>query len=225
MKVVALSDVHSKLGKVKLPDADLLVISGDLTIGGSIKEYSQLNHACGDIKHKFKYGILLCEGNHDFLGEKQPSLADSLIHHAKLVRHNAITINGIKFFITPYNKWYFNWAFNIWPGEQSQKIWAQIPNDTEVLVSHGPPYETLDCPPNKEHVGDVDLWNRIQLLHKLKLHIFGHIHHSAGFEQRDKVWYVNASTCNESCQPINPPIIIEIDDSTHEVLKVYKYTE
>ena len=42
------------------------------------------------------------------------------------------------------------------------------------------------------------------------LHIFGHIHEGHGEEQIGDCLCVNASTCNGSFKPLNPPIVIDL---------------
>jgi Icc-related predicted phosphoesterase len=90
--------------------------------------------------------------------------------------------------------------------------WALIPQDTQILVTHGPPYGILDEVPRGEKVGCQDLLDKVVELgqKQLKLHVFGHIHYSYGSYYMGAVQYVNAAVCNESYRPVNPPIVVEI---------------
>lgn len=208
MRIVAISDIHNKIEQVKLPPADLLLIAGDLTGMGTVKEYVKFNQDLEIIKPLYKYGIVLIEGNHDWLGEKDPGLASSLITNATLLRHELVEINGIRIFGSPYSKFFFNWAFNIHPGKESQEKWAQIPA-CDILMTHGQAYGILDTVPSGEHVGCHDLLDVI-LRVKPRYVIGGHIHFSYGEKYFNDITFINASTCDERYKPINPPIEFEI---------------
>ena len=58
--------------------------------------------------------------------------------------------------------------------------WAKIPMQTDVLLTHGPPFKILDyVNSSKEHVGCMRLKDRVTALSRdgdLKLHVFGHVH-------------------------------------------------
>jgi Icc-related predicted phosphoesterase len=56
----------------------------------------------------------------------------------------------------------------------------------------------------------MDLMNTIPRLKNLKLHVFGHIHGSAGVEVINRTTFVNASIMNEEYECTNKPIVIEI---------------
>lgn len=57
----------------------------------------------------------------------------------------------------------------------AEKLWNMIPENTNILVTHGPPYGILDLNMQKQHTGCKDLLNQVLKI-KPKLHIFGHIH-------------------------------------------------
>jgi Icc-related predicted phosphoesterase len=115
-----------------------------------------------------------------------------------------------------------NWAFNF-PEHDRETCtiaavkYEAIPEDTDVLVSHGPPYMMLDkvdhySPKNIRglHVGCPALAKRVDVIKPL-LHVFGHIHNSYGKVVTDQTTFVNASICNENYKPLNKPWVIEIE--------------
>ena len=107
---------------------------------------------------------------------------------------------------------FFNWAFNLDRGEALAERWAQIPDDTDILITHGPPAGILDritTPDGTIRPGCEALADRVARL-PLKLHVFGHIHEDHGLEQIGSCLYVNASTCTGRYKPVNPPIVIEL---------------
>ncbi len=63
-----------------------------------------------------------------------------------------------------------------------------------------------------EHVGCVDLLDKVKQLPELKLHVFGHIHNGYGHYKLGNTNFINASNCNEKYKCINPPIVIDLPD-------------
>lgn len=78
--------------------------------------------------------------------------------------------------------------------EERARHWARIPDDVDVLVTHGPPRRILDLSPGQhEHAGDPELMSRVKELTSLRLHCFGHIHGGYGMLEQDGVLFVNAA--------------------------------
>jgi Icc-related predicted phosphoesterase len=153
-------------------------------------------------------------GNHDYALEEDPPYAINLITCAAYLQDTAITINGFKFYGTPWQPEFHHWAFNL-PrrGEELSEKWERIPEDTDILVTHTPPYGILDYSLySKDNVGCELLRERVAELPNLKAHIFGHIHAGYGFMDR----FYNVSVCNESYEPKNQPIVIEFEDKTED---------
>jgi len=144
-------------------------------------------------------------------------LSIDMIDNATYLQDEEVVIDGIKFYGSPWQPEFMNWAFNLPRGEKLAEVWSHIPDDTDVLITHCPPYGKLDLVINEysdengEMVGCKDLAERIMSLKKLKLHVFGHIHCSHGecFDQ-NSVHYVNASICTEEYLADNRPIIVDI---------------
>jgi Icc-related predicted phosphoesterase len=84
----------------------------------------------------------------------------------------------------------------------------KIPNDTNVLITHQPPYCILDYSGNINH-GDRNLYE-IVLKTKPKYHLFGHIHGAYGIEKSEHITFVNASILSENYQLKNEPILLKI---------------
>lgn len=210
MRAVIISDVHNKISEVKLPPGDLLIIAGDLTGMGTMKELLSFNSDLEDIKPLYKNGIVACFGNHDFLGEQDFGLAKSLLTNVNyLVQHEEVIINGIRFFCSAFTPEFFSWAFNVKRGPDLKAKWDQIPDGIDVLVTHGPPHGILDRTPRGEHAGCEELLIAVKRI-KPKYHIFGHIHAGYGIKKIGETTFINASTCTERYKPINKPIEIDI---------------
>ena len=89
-----------------------------------------------------------------------------------------IVIDGLKFWGTPWTPRYGNWSWMVDRGKINRK-WDGIPDDTDVLICHGPPYGVLDATyaqNNKvELVGCSALAKRVTKVEP-QLMLFGHVH-------------------------------------------------
>jgi len=208
MKVVIISDTHNYHNKIILPVGDIIVHCGDMTGMGREAEVVSFLDWFENIKYTHKIFIA---GNHDFAFEHNPSwLHDELDHrNFNYLLDESIILEGIKFYGSPYQPWFHNWAFNLDRGEKCAAKWAEIPQDTDFLITHGPPEGILDKTLEGEYVGCYDLLQRVKVVQP-KVHAFGHIHEGYGIKQVEETLFVNASICTRNYKPTNKPIIIEI---------------
>lgn len=220
MKIVCISDTHCRLKKIKVPEGDLLLHAGDLTFIGDIAQISQELQELGRKAKDFKYGCILIPGNHDWLFETNMTLAKQICEDngLTLLHDSGIKIEELNIWGSAWQPEFCNWAFNVPRGEKLKEKWAQIPDNTNVLITHGPPIGILDPVKRydlkrgwyEESVGCQDLYDRIQDLKELKLHVFGHIHLGHGSIKIGQVNYINASICTEEYKPINNPYIVNV---------------
>ena len=77
---------------------------------------------------------------------------------------------------TPWQPEFGGWAFNLKRGEECVKKWNLIPEDTDVLITHGPPLGFGDLCSTGIRAGCVDLLQSVQNRVKPKYHVYGHIH-------------------------------------------------
>ncbi len=156
---------------------------------------------------------LFIAGNHDFLFERDPAAARALVPPGiTYLQDGGIAIDGLKIWGTPWQPTFFDWAFNLARGPEMAAKWALVPDDTDVLVTHGPPAGTLDLIPGDppESVGCEDLAARLPRLTRLKLHVFGHIHEGYGRVSEGGRVFVNASNCDARYRPVNPPVVVDL---------------
>lgn len=219
IKVVAISDTHTYHDQLTLPIGDILLHAGDFTFRGKEKEVRDFGKWFSSIKG-FKYKILVA-GNHDqsFEGATNAQALEWLYNGPindsfTYLQDRAIILNidnrQVKVYGSPWQPYFFNWAFNLQRGNDLKQIWKQIPDDTTILITHGPPYGILDECQDGAIVGCQDLEERIQELKQLKLHVFGHIHEAYGIEQRNGIYFANACSCTAEYKIKNLPIIVEI---------------
>lgn len=209
MRIVCISDTHNKHREIDLPEGDVLIHAGDFTNRGTYAEVCIFSNWLKEIKSKYKK-IFVIAGNHDFIMQENPSTAYDLAYHCEYLLDQSYTYDGVKFYGSPWQPTYFNWAFNLNRGTAIAAKWQLIPEDVNVLITHGPAWEILDKNKNGDSCGCKDLLDRLAYLEHLKLFVSGHLHESAGRTTYGKLLVVNASTCDISHNPINPPIIIDL---------------
>lgn len=218
MKIVALSDTHNLHDQIDVPKADVLVHAGDATGRGDLREVAAVGEwlrgllTSGTVDH-----AVFVAGNHDFLFEHQPHIGRAIIEGAGAyyLQDEEVVIDGVKFYGAPWQPRFYDWAFNLDRGSPLRQVWEKIPEDTDVLITHGPPYGILDRtlgyrenPP--ENVGCEDLMRRIEVV-KPKYHVFGHIHCNYGIETNGETVFVNASNCNERYRAVNKPLVFDLE--------------
>ena len=206
MKFVCLSDTHCLHGQFKIPDGDVLLHAGDFTMIGKEDKITDFSNFLGSLPHEYKVVIA---GNHDLLFEKNPTQAQALLKNCIYLEDSFVEIEGIKIYGSPWQPWFFDWAFNLQRGEEIKAKWDLIPADTDVLVTHGGPWGHGDVVEGKGSQGCEDLLNRIRNL-KIKYHIFGHIHEGYGITKEGMTTCINASNVDVKYAPINIPIVFEL---------------
>ncbi len=65
--------------------------------------------------------------------------------------------------------------------DEIRRHWSEIPIDTDILLTHGPPYSVLDVTSQTvHHLGCKELLKSVTTIVKPKLHAFGHVHRAYG---------------------------------------------
>ena len=221
-RIVCLSDTHNAHDEIVVPDGDILIHAGDATNRGTIEEIARFSSWFKNLPHKHK---IFVAGNHDWLFEISPPTARRLIEGITYLQDSFVEIENFKIYGSPWQPRFFDWAFNLTRGRELAEKWRLIPDDTDILVTHGPPFGILDEAPRgilpNENTGCQDLQRRIKELvgfNRLKLHVFGHIHFSYGvtemfdekFNRQVGVKFANASNCDESYCPVNAPLVFDL---------------
>ena len=203
MRLVCISDTHGHHGEIDLPDGDVLIHAGDFSRRSTRSELEGFVSWMASLPYAHK---IFVAGNHDFIFENDPDLARSLVpNDVTYLQDSSVTIEGAKIWGSPWQPWFFDWAFNLQRGSQLREKWDLIPNDTDVLITHGPPKDVCDRTVGGEHAGCEELALAVERV-KPAVHIFGHIHEGYGRLGRS----VNASICSVAYLPVNPPILITI---------------
>jgi len=209
MQIVAISDTHGKHRDLQpLPKGDVLIHSGDVSRGGTKEQITDFLKWFAAQNHTHKIFIA---GNHDFFFEQaNPEEINSIIPDGVIyLNDSGMKINGVQFWGSPITPWFNNWAFNRDRGDEIKKHWELIPDDTNVLITHGPPFGILDETVYGNRTGCEDLLLRVDQV-KPKFHIFGHIHEDYGNFKKGETSFVNASVLDDWYVMKNQPKILKI---------------
>jgi len=192
MEILHISDTHGKHRLIKeLPKADMIVHTGDMTEDGKVSEMMDfLEWFCDlDYRHKIFVG-----GNHDLCLDG--GQIDGLLDNCHYLNQSGVEIEGLKIWGVPYFL-----SKELTTGQS----WAKIPDNTDILVSHRPPYGILDFDRN-EHFGCLEILQSVQRI-RPRYHLFGHVHAGYGIEKSQYTTFVNASLVRNN-QVRNEPITI-----------------
>ena len=205
LRIVAISDTHARHKGLSIPPGDILIHAGDMTEMGSLSDVVSFNEFLETLPHPHK---IVIAGNHDFCFENRPQEAQALLTNCLYLEDEALEIEGIKFYGSPWQPFFFDFAFQRQRGAEMQEIWNRIPPDTDILITHGPPHGKLDLTNWGVQAGCEELLDAVRQI-KPKYHIFGHIHETYGQTSDAQTRFINASVCTLNYQPINPPIFFD----------------
>lgn len=187
LRVLHISDTHGFHEDIPINrfiDVDLVIHSGDASNHYSPVHNEQEMRKFLDwyekvpVKHK-----IYVPGNHDTSIEAQfvekKTFEDRGIH---MLINESVEIEGFKIWGSPYTPTFGKWSF-MKSREKLNDIWQMMPDDTEIVIVHGPPKTIRDLAYNGkelEFCGCEALRKRLLNLSQLKLMCFGHIHNNDG---------------------------------------------
>lgn len=216
IRLVIISDTHGlhhglkKFGE--LPDGDILIHGGDVSNIGEIHDINRFLSWFGG--KNFDQKIFIA-GNHDFGFERDryiinAMMDDNIKNNITYLEDTDATIEGLKFWGSPITSPFMNWAFMMGDNHRA-KLWEIIPNDTDILITHGPPHDILDFSLyGSEHCGCKFLRSKVLDIKPI-VHIFGHIHGEYGIHEENGILFINASTLNYRYDITNKPVVVDVD--------------
>ena len=215
MRVVLTSDIHCRFKQLErlLPEADLLLIAGDLTFCGRPDEIRDLRAAVDRWLQKVGE-VILTPGNHDWhMGDQA---ARAALDNCTILVDELVERQGIKIYGTPWQPDFCDWAYNLPRGPALAAKWALIPEGLDVLLVHGPPRGLGDSSPGVcRDVGCEDLLARLQEMREPPRHVvYGHIHGGYGRYSLGRSQLYNVSFCDEGYKGVNPPVLLELTCQT-----------
>ena len=222
MRITFISDTHTKHNNLKedLPGGDLIIHAGDISSRGyehELQNFSKWFNKLDQYKNK-----VFIAGNHDWLFQNDPDEAYHIIEFYKNIKYlqdSAYFVDGVKIWGSPWQPVFLKWAFNL-PrnGLKLAEKWNNIPEDVDILITHGPAFGNLDIVINEtENLGCELLINRIEKI-KPKIHVCGHIHSGYGYKFNGDTHFINASVLDERYSYTQKPLTVDWDKETNELI-------
>jgi Icc-related predicted phosphoesterase len=217
MKILFLSDTHTQHRQLRnLPDADVFVHSGDMSAMDFRTPNADAEKNAQDFIDwmnalNYRYKIFIA-GNHDlyFASKTREEIQQSLPENMYYLCDSGVEIEGVKFWGSPVSPIFHNvWAFTRQRGEKIAQHWSLIPKNTDILLTHCPPFSILDSTANGEHIGCRDLLQTVQAI-KPHYHLFGHVHESYGIERQGETTFINGGGLNGNYKIVNQPVVVTI---------------
>ena len=198
MKILHLSDTHGCHHRLRdLPEADVVVHSGDFCMVGSEREAIDFMNWFCDLPYRHK--IFICGNHDDYLYGANITGLDDNVHY---LCNSGIEIDGLKFYGVP-----------MFMGDcithRQSRNYARIPEDTDILITHSPAYGILDFDDGINY-GSEEILERLPSLPNLKAHLFGHIHARHGTLEQHGAIFSNGAIMNSDYTKLNFPNIIRV---------------
>lgn len=145
---MCISDTHDRAHLIsKIPPADILIHAGDFLRYGTINELNKFSDFLAKLKN-IKYKIVIA-GNHDYFFDSNYSKSvpnkyvDQISKHCFYLQDSEIELFGLKIYGSPWQPAHCQNAFQLERGKDLLEKWDNIPNDIDILVTHGPPLGSL----------------------------------------------------------------------------------
>jgi Icc-related predicted phosphoesterase len=160
MRIVVVSDTHGKHEELGVLSGDVLIHCGDVfnAFRRSPAEVAQLDTWFG----RQRFSRILCiGGNHDFALQELAIRSDPPLRNAEYLQDRAFEYGSVRFYGSPWTPELSDWAYYL-PSDELESRWASIPKETDVLVTHTPPFDILDRNSSGKLCGCPSLRKRIE---------------------------------------------------------------
>jgi Icc-related predicted phosphoesterase len=157
------------------------------------------------------------EGKPDWLIELLESGLDNNVFY---LENSFVLIDDIKIWGSPISPSFgYGWAFNKNRGYDINQVWNEIPDDTNIVITHGPIHSYCDRT-NREglNVGCEQLYHRLNEV-RPQLHFSGHIHEAYGYRHTDWGYAFNGCNCDLSYLVNNKPMAFEYDFLKRDIVE------
>ena len=203
MIIDCISDLHGSFPH--LDGGDLLICAGDVTKRDSAKQNTDFLEWLGNQEY---HKIILIGGNHDCYREDNPF---ETLNNIEYLCDSGTEYCGYKIWGAPWTKSFDGMnphckAFTFDYDASLENKWKLIPPDTNILVTHSPPFGVLDA-----GFGCMKLEEHVKARVKPLIHVFGHIHEFGGMaEQHDGINFINAAYMDRFYRPLNKVVRVEL---------------
>jgi len=174
------AELHSKHEEVEIRNGgrcEILVVAGDITHLGTISELYEFNEFVKGLSYEH---VIVVPGNRDIWLENE-RIVKHILSNCTCLIDEYVILNGKKIYGSPWTKIYDERyaAFTVENERELKEKWSKIPDDTNILITHSPPYGYLDKDVNGYSVGSTRLFERVAEIQP-ELHVFSHAHKSSG---------------------------------------------
>jgi predicted phosphohydrolase len=184
LRFVCVSDTHNEIDKIHIPSGDVFIHCGDaVNHRTSSRDIVEFNDFVGKLPHKYK---LFISGNHCVcLNPKRPDRSQKILSNMIYLQDQLIDIKGVRIYGSPWRPkrgcFYRAEAFGYDAKDIRADKWSNIPDDIDILLTHGPPYSIRDYNSStKEPLGCPGLLDEIVTRVRPRIHLFGHMHECRG---------------------------------------------
>lgn len=217
MKIVCISDTHSQnlLTKWTWPEGDVLVHAGDMTSRGSHDDLRKIGREMLQLPYRYR---IVVPGNHDRAFWERESRkfllqAWELLPGIIVLQDQIVGIDGVNFYGTSWFRFERDVESSVpkWEAINKNLLWSKIPTETDIVITHLPPFGILDRREDGTELGSEALRQEIIGRVKPQAHIFGHAHKDHGVVEFSNIKFINAALVNNEYKPFFSPIVIEVD--------------
>lgn len=215
-RICMISDTHEQHREVEIPECDVLLHAGDITMIGDYAWLKDFDDWIGELQEAetIKEAVII-PGNHDLTFENNTEVALSHMSNvdATLIcdtayvgtdPENLLTVWGV-----PWQLRFYDWGFNCNEEALSRYLREGCPDKIDILMTHGPPIGVRDWNRDGSPCGSQAVYDFI-MDYQPKLVVCGHIHGAYGLALVGNTLVVNASTCDEDYNPTHEPVVIDI---------------
>jgi predicted phosphohydrolase len=206
VRIVAVADTHLFHRTLTVPDGDVFIHAGDMCRAGDLVELRAAADWINRLPHRHK---VIVAGNHDRAFADEPAAARAMFPWAHYLEDAELVLEGVRFYGSPWQPEFCNWAFNLPRGPELAAAWAKIPHGIDVLITHGPPAGFGDRTTLTSRAGCADLRARVEEV-RPRLHLFGHIHQDGGAWHEGETMFANITTW----ECARPATVFDIDAGT-----------
>ncbi len=220
MKIWFISDTHTQHDLLQVPsELDAVVHCGDESNSGFPALNEPEAHAFFEWYSAIPVPLkVYVPGNHSTAVE-QGLIRPESYPDVRFLIHEQFEYENLVFFGSPYTPQFADWAY-MKPRRDLAPIWKTIPEQIDILITHGPPKGIFDMTKDFEtgesiHVGSQSLMRQVEERIRPKLHSFGHIHdergiRNYGMSERSGIQFINCSCCDNLGRLRNNGFVVNI---------------
>tara|TARA_Y100000034_G_scaffold130321_1_gene188437 strand:+ start:11484 stop:12182 length:699 start_codon:yes stop_codon:yes gene_type:complete len=181
-EITMIADTHGFMPD-DIDPTKLLIHAGDITGDGSMLE---LRLMCEWMSRQPADHVVAVAGNHDISVERFNQGARKIFKEYGItyLQNEWAEVAGYKIYGTPMSLNFGNWSF-MGTEEELKDIFKRVPDDCDIVISHGPPHGVLDLVPRGENTGSRAALFELICRVGPRLFVCGHIHEQHGVLKLD----------------------------------------